>query len=40
MDGFIIKISSLAGSRTPLSREQVGLTGACTEPIYYQGLKL
>ena len=29
---------SLAGSRTPLSRGQRIVTGACTNPIYYQGL--
>jgi hypothetical protein len=32
------KKSSLAGSRTPLSRDHQRMTGACTEPIYYQGL--
>ena len=36
--GCSTKKDSLAGSRTPLSRDQQTVTGACTNPIYYQGL--
>ena len=42
LDNNASKKNSLAGSRTPLSRARatIPVTGACTEPIYYQGLEI